>query len=203
MIQTHFASMDVPFQVDNKHESVLLPIYGILVPFHILMIKNASATQENEHHFIRINFNFGTSWEPGALHPKSITIKEMSFRTANAHHATSIVRDIKTLKSLIQQRDKEKAERATLVKQEKLIHSKVGLKLTSLSLRQAMLVKSTLNLLKPLLMQSRVHSLKEIWMRPAFAGKGRKVPGQLDAHVNGFRYRTPKGEEVDVMYRYE
>jgi nucleosome binding factor SPN SPT16 subunit len=190
--------MDIPFQVDNKHESVLLPIYGILVPFHILMIKNASATQENEHHFIRINFNFGTSWEPGALHPKSITIKEMSFRTANAHHATSIVRDIKTLKSLIQQRDKEKAERATLVKQEKLIHSKVGV-----TLFEANTCDLHVNLLKSLLMQSRVHSLKEIWMRPAFAGKGRKVPGQLEAHVNGFRYRTPKGEEVDVMYRYE
>lgn len=49
----------------------------------------------------------------------------MSFRTANAAHATSIVRDIKTLRSLIQQRDKEKAERATLVKQEKLVIGKV------------------------------------------------------------------------------
>lgn len=39
-------------------------------------------------------------------------------------------------------------------------------------------------------------------MRPALPGKGRKMAGNLEAHVNGFRYRTPKGEEVDVMYRY-
>ena len=59
------------------------------------------------------------------MFPKLICIKEISFRSPNAAHATSIVRDIKTLRSLIQQRDKEKAERATLVKQEKLIHAKV------------------------------------------------------------------------------
>ena len=163
----HFA-----IQVDNRSETVILPIYGMMVPFHILTIKNASATQENEHYFIRINFNFGSSWEPGSLYPNMVCVKEMSFRTANASHATSIVRDIKTLRSLILQRDKEKAERATLVKQEKLILAK-----------------------------NRIHVLKEVWMRPAFAGKGRKMPGNLTAHVNGFRYQTPKGEELDVMYR--
>ena len=32
-------------QVDHKSECVLVPIYGILVPFHILTIKNASNNQ--------------------------------------------------------------------------------------------------------------------------------------------------------------
>ena len=166
------SSSHLSIQVDNKNETVLLPIYGIMVPFHILTIKNASATQENEHHFIRINFNFGSQWEPGSLYPNLACVKELSFRTANASHATSIVRDIKTLRSLILQRDKEKAERATLVRQEKLILAK-----------------------------NRVHILKDVWMRPAFVGKGRKMAGHLEAHVNGFRYKTPKGEELDVMYR--
>lgn len=163
----HFA-----IQVDNKSETILLPVYGVLVPFHILTIKNASATQENEHYFIRVNFNFGVQWQPGAVFPKLPCVKEMSFRTSNANHATSIVRDIKTLRSLVLQRDREKAERATLVKQEKL------------------------NLAK-----NRMHILKDVWMRPAFVGKGRKMAGHLEAHVNGFRYKTPRGEELDVMYR--
>jgi len=166
--QVHHLSI----HMDNKSESVLLPIYGVMVPFHILTIKNASATQENEHYFIRINFNFGPQWQPGSVFPKKCFVKEMSFRTANGNHATSIVRDIKTLRSMVLSRDKEKAERATLVQQEKLILGK-----------------------------QRVVVLKDVWMRPAFVGKGRKMAGQLEAHTNGFRYKTPKGEELDVMYR--
>jgi nucleosome binding factor SPN SPT16 subunit len=46
-----------------------------------------------------------------------------------------------------------------------------------------------------------VYKLPDLWMRPAFPGKGRKVPGALEAHSNGFRYSTPKGEVLDVMYR--
>ena len=166
--QVHHLSI----HVDTKSESILLPIYGVMVPFHVLTVKNASATQENEHYFIRINFNFGPQWQPGTVFPKKCFVKELSFRTANSNHATSIVRDIKTLRSVVMSRDKEKAERATLVKQEKLIPGK-----------------------------QRVVVLKDIWMRPAFAGKGRKMTGQLEAHTNGFRYKTPKGEELDVMYR--
>ena len=166
--QVHHLSI----HVDTKSESVLLPIYGVMVPFHILTVKNASATQENEHYFIRINFNSGPQWQPGSVFPKKCFVKELSFRTANSNHAMSIVRDIKTLRSVVLSRDKEKAERATLVKQEKLIPGK-----------------------------QRVVVLKDVWMRPAFVGKGRKMSGQLEAHTNGFRYKTPKGEELDVMYR--
>ena len=166
--QVHHLSI----HVDTKTESVLLPIYGVMVPFHILTVKNASATQENDHYFIRINFNFGPQWQPGGVFPKKCFVKELSFRTANGNHANSIVRDIKTLRSVVLSRDKEKAERATLVKQEKLVVGK-----------------------------QRVVVLKDVWMRPAFVGKGRKMAGQLEAHTNGFRYKTPKGEELDVMYR--
>jgi nucleosome binding factor SPN SPT16 subunit len=46
-----------------------------------------------------------------------------------------------------------------------------------------------------------VYTLNDLWIRPAFGGKGRKMPGQLEAHFNGFRYSTPKGEALDIMYR--
>ncbi len=29
--------------------------------------------------------------------------------------------------------------------------------------------------------------LPDLWIRPTFGGKGRKVPGSLEAHANGFR----------------
>ncbi len=49
--------------------------------------------------------------------------------------------------------------------------------------------------------QGRVYTLNDVWIRPAFGGKGRKMTGQLEAHANGLRYSTPKGETLDIMYR--
>ena len=49
--------------------------------------------------------------------------------------------------------------------------------------------------------QGRVYALNDVWIRPPFGGKGRKMTGQLEAHANGFRYSSPKGEQVDIMYR--
>jgi nucleosome binding factor SPN SPT16 subunit len=159
-------------QVDHRKECVLVPLYGSLVPFHILTIKNATTNQDAEHAYIRINFNFGPTYEPGMKHPTWAFLKELSFRTADVRHAAMVVQEIKSVRSQVQARDKEKAERATLVEQEKLVRGK-----------------------------GRVYSLPDVWIRPAFGGKGRKVAGTLEAHANGFRYTSPKGETLDVMYR--
>lgn len=39
-------------------------------------------------------------------------------------------------------------------------------------------------------------------MRPAAArtGKGRKIPGTLECHDNGFRYTNPREEHVDIIF---
>ena len=49
--------------------------------------------------------------------------------------------------------------------------------------------------------QGRVYALNDVWIRLPFGGKGRKMTGQLEAHANGFRYSSPKGEQLDIMYR--
>jgi len=41
--------------------------------------------------------------------------------------------------------------------------------------------------------------LKDIYMRPTLTS--RKCTGSLEAHVNGFRYQTIKGEKCDVLYK--
>ena len=74
-------------QVDQRNEAVLLPIYGIMVPFHILTIKNATNNQDGDHSYIRINFNFGPGFEPGARFPNAIFLKELSFRSADTRHS--------------------------------------------------------------------------------------------------------------------
>lgn len=81
--------------------------------------------QDGEHAYIRLNFNFGGSYEPGAKHPAAIFLKELSFRSADVRHAAKVVQEIKALRSSVQQREKERAERATLVQQEKLVRGKV------------------------------------------------------------------------------
>merc|ERR1719460_3633642 len=43
--------------VDSKAETVLIPIHGRLVPFHISTIKNVSKNEEGAWTFLRINFN--------------------------------------------------------------------------------------------------------------------------------------------------
>jgi nucleosome binding factor SPN SPT16 subunit len=53
--------------VDEKEETVLLPINGTHVPFHISTIKNFAKSEENDFTILRINFKntqtyFGNSF---------------------------------------------------------------------------------------------------------------------------------------------
>jgi len=57
--------------------------------------------------------------------PKAVFVKELSFRTSDVVHAAKVVSEIKTLRSQVLHREREKAERATLVQQEKLVRGKV------------------------------------------------------------------------------
>lgn len=42
--------------MDPRNESVLVPIYGQIIPFHVSMIKNVSKSEEGKYFFLRINF---------------------------------------------------------------------------------------------------------------------------------------------------
>ena len=67
---------------------MLAPIYGVMVPFHVLTIKGATySTGDTENAIVRLNFNFGPSWEPGARHPGAIMLKELSYRCSDTRHA--------------------------------------------------------------------------------------------------------------------
>lgn len=164
--------------VDRGREALLLPIYGQLVPFHIGAVKNCSASQEGAAHFIRIHFNVpgaafgGAGYAPAANNPGATFLRELTFRTVDGRHAGSVVSEVKALRAAAKQRVSEAAERATLVRQEKLALAK-----------------------------GRVHRLADVWVRPAFGGRGRKQPGTLECHANGFRYSTPRSEDrLDITF---
>lgn len=146
------------------------------------------------------------------------------------------------MRSGVTAREKERAERATLVQQEKLAKAKVlpalscqraaaelhphcrcvpaqhapnvfharrrpwlaehhaSLPCSHLSASSRCRDESAADALAPA-WQGRVYALNDVWIRPPFGGKGRKMTGQLEAHANGFRYSSPKGEQLDIMYR--
>lgn len=174
---------DVPYarelviQVDQKNEAVLLPIYGSMVPFHVSTVKSVTSHQDNRTCTIRIFFNvpgMPFSNDSNLKSQGAIYLKEITFRSKDPRHSSEVVQQIKTLRRQVASRESERAERATLVTQEKL-------QLTS-------------NRNKPV-------RLSDVWIRPAFGGRGRKLTGTLESHVNGFRYSTSRADErVDIMY---
>ena len=42
--------------VDRKAQTIILPMHGFAVPFHIDTIKNASKNDEGDYTYLRINF---------------------------------------------------------------------------------------------------------------------------------------------------
>lgn len=169
---------DLMIQIDQRNEAILLPIYGSMVPFHVAMVKSVTSQQDtNRSCYIRIIFNVpGTPFSDTSSmkFPNSIYVKEVSFRSKDPRHITEVVQLIKTLRRQVASRESEKAERATLVTQEKLQFA--GAKF------------------KPI-------RLPDLWIRPVFGGRGRKLSGTLEAHANGFRYATSRPDErVDIMF---
>ncbi|CAL9087719.1 unnamed protein product [Musa textilis] len=176
---------DIPFskelviQVDQKNETILLPIYGSMVPFHVSTVKSVTSHQDNRTCTIRIIFNVpGTPFSPHDANTLkfqgAVYLKEITFRSKDPRHSSEVVQQIKTLRRHVTSRESERAERATLVTQEKL----------QLSGNRMKLIK-----------------LPDLWIRPSFGGRGRKLTGTLEAHVNGFRYSTSRPDErVDIMF---
>ncbi|GLJ05022.1 hypothetical protein SUGI_0009560 [Cryptomeria japonica] len=171
-------SRELMIQVDTKNDAVLVPIYGIMVPFHVATIKSVTSQQDGGNSYIRIIFNvpgtgFNANYMPTMKFPSSIYVKEISFRSKDSKHINQVVQMIKSHRRSVAMKESEKAERATLVTQEKLQLSKT----------------------KPI-------RLADLWIRPAFGGRGRKMTGTLEAHHNGFRYSTMRAEErADIMYQ--
>ncbi|KAF3454725.1 hypothetical protein FNV43_RR05173 [Rhamnella rubrinervis] len=171
---------DLMIQIDQKNEAVLFPIYGSMVPFHVGTIRTVSSQQDtNRNCYIRIIFNVpGTPFSPhdasSMKFQGSIYLKEVSFRSKDPRHISEVVQQIKTLRRQVVARESERAERATLVTQERL--------------------QLAGNRFKPI-------RLSDLWIRPPFGGRGRKLPGTLEAHVNGFRFSTTRPDErVEVMF---
>ena len=74
--------------VDRKSQTVVLPIYGYAVPFHINTIKNVSKNEEAEFTLLRVNFQ-----TPGQLAGR----KEDTVRSSFVNQSSCSVIDASSL----------------------------------------------------------------------------------------------------------
>ena len=131
--------------VDKKYETVILPIFGVPVPFHIATLKNISSSIEGDSTYLRINF-----FHPGAAigkdgggsfsTPQDATfVKELTYRSTNVKEPGEIsapsanlntaFKLIKDIQKTFRTREAEEKEKADLVQQDTLVlgTGKVGL----------------------------------------------------------------------------
>ncbi len=168
-------------KVDMPSKCILLPIGGNPVPFHISTIKAAVFQKMDNVSYLRINFyTAGLALGKEASRniakliekyaPYATFIREMTFRSLDGRNLNQAYRMIMELRKRFRSKEVQEQEEATLVKQDKLVRTK----------------------------NERVPRLSDLTMRPVFAG--RKTQGNLEAHSNGLRFISNRGESVDIIY---
>lgn len=163
-------------QVDKQNEAILLPIYGVIVPFHVCTVKKAEIRGDsNRGVYVCITFNVpgtASNLQDPCLKTNAnrIFLKAVTFISKDRKHADEAIQ----LMRIIQRGVTERAKRASLVSQERLQ-------------------------LCDRMTRDRIQ-LMDLWIRPTFAGRGRKSPGILVLHVNGFQYSASKSEKIEIMF---
>ncbi|KAG5645879.1 hypothetical protein DXG03_005026 [Asterophora parasitica] len=162
--------------VDRKAQTVVLPVDGFAVPFHINTIKNASKNDEGEFTILRINFQ-----TPGQLagkkedtpfeDPDATFIRSVSYRSPDGHRFDNICKQITDLKKEANKREQQKKEMADVIEQGTLVEIK----------------------------GRRPAKMSEAFVRPALDGK--RLPGEVEIHQNGVRYQSPLGsQKIDILF---
>eukprot|EP01135_Chromosphaera_perkinsii_P007045 Nk52_evm24s675 gene=Nk52_evmTU24s675 len=161
--------------VDRRHDSVVLPIYGYAVPFHISTVKNVSKTDHGEYTYLRINFyapgtSVGAKENAPKMDPKFSYVRELFYRSIDGASMNETLRLMKEMQKKYRSSESERKEREDLVVQKDLILNR----------------------------QRNIPRLNDLYMRPNITN--RRLLGSLEAHVNGFRYTSVKGDRVDIIY---
>ena len=173
-------------KVDMENEAVIVPINGTPVPFHISVIKSVSKSDEGQHSYLRINFFApvnpsvrrgiraadNTPLFPEVMNQgtgKASYIKELSFRSTTPTNLSDCMRQIKELRKRLTQKETQAKDMESLVAQQSLIVER----------------------------QRKIVALTDVQVRPAPAK--RTVRGALEAHSNGFRFRS-KISTLDIIY---
>ncbi|CAM1500657.1 Fc.00g098190.m01.CDS01 [Cosmosporella sp. VM-42] len=163
--------------VDVKNHTVVLPIMGRPVPFHINTIKNASKSDENDFAFLRINFlspgqGVGRKDDQPFEDASAHFVRSLTFRSANGDRYSEIATQISNMKRDAVKKEQEKKDMEDVVEQDKLVEIR----------------------------NRRPAVLDNVYIRPAMEGK--RVPGKVEIHQNGIRYQSPLNAQhrIDVLF---
>ena len=168
---------DLKIVVDTRNQSIILPIYGIPVPFHISTLRNTSKNDEGD--FVYLRFNFLTPGQgigkQDALpfdDPNANFVRSLTFRSADAARMSDIFRSIQDLKKNAVKREAEKKEMEDVVDQDNLREIR----------------------------NRRPQRLMDVYARPNADNK--RLPGELEIHENGLRYQTPvrNDSRIDLLF---
>ncbi|OJJ44204.1 hypothetical protein ASPZODRAFT_135696 [Penicilliopsis zonata CBS 506.65] len=167
---------DLTVYVDHKAATVIVPIMGRPVPFHINTIKNASKSDEGEYAYLRINFlspgqGVGRKDDQPFEDLSAHFLRNLTLRSKENERFAQIAQDITELRKTALRREQEKKEMEDVVEQDKLVEIR----------------------------NRRPIKLPDVYLRPQLDGK--RVPGEVEIHQNGLRYMSPfRNEHVDVLF---
>jgi nucleosome binding factor SPN SPT16 subunit len=165
--------------VDEDRKTILVPINGVPVPFHISVVKNVTKQEQGGFSVIRINFvtpglgiTMNTSVGKGLMY-----LRELSYRSQDSANFSIIHKQISDMKKHHSQNENLLRAQAEIVPQEPLrLNPNRG----------------------PLLQNVRIY--------PSPQARAKKTEGNLEAHVNGFRFSVKKAassdlRQLDFLYR--
>ena len=167
---------DLMIVADTKSQSIVLPIMGRPVPFHINTIKNASTTPEGAFTSLRINFlspgqGVGRKDDQPFEDPNAHFVRSLTFRSKDNDRMKGIAQSITDMKKENARREQEKKQLEDVVEQDKLV------------------------------VDRRPQKLDLLFVRPALDGK--RVPGEVQIHQNGIRYVHGSGysgaQTIDIL----
>ena len=148
--------------VDHRKQTVILPINGFAVPFHIKTIKNAIKQEEGDYTVVRIMFV-----TPGQITGKKEDtpfedleanfIRALTYRSTDNYRFSEVHKAITDLKKESTKRENLKKEMADVIEQEQLEEGR----------------------------KARLH---DTWLRPPFEGK--RSTGDVEIHRNGIRWAS-------------
>jgi len=160
--------------LDKPQETLLIPLWGVLVPFHISTIRNVTKSEEGDSTFLRFNFLIPSggaqAYIPGTLFPTATFLKEVTYRVPSrlSSKAEGVVADVMAAIKRLKAMDARQKESDGLQKQDTL-----RIDPTSQSAK-----------------------LRDVFMRPC---KGRRQTGTLEGHRDGVRF-TVGGEHFDIVF---
>jgi nucleosome binding factor SPN SPT16 subunit len=117
---------DMGIVIDQKNATIVLPVMGRPVPFHINTIKNASKSDEGEWSFLRINFlspgqGVGRKDEQPFEDASAHFVRSLTFRSTDGDRYADIANQISNLKREAVKKEQEKKDMEDVVEQDKLI----------------------------------------------------------------------------------